>query len=44
MLRKKSLDISAAGLTVRGGARGGPFIEYDVVWIEETGGGGWRAR
>ena len=27
MLRKKSLDISAAGLMVRGGASGGPFIE-----------------
>ena len=27
MLRKKSFDISAAGLMVRGGARGGPFIE-----------------
>ena len=25
MLRKKSLDISPAGLIVRGGARGGPF-------------------
>ena len=27
MLRKKSLDISAAGLMVRGGASGGPFME-----------------
>ena len=27
MLWKKSLDISAAGLMVRGGASGGPFIE-----------------
>ena len=27
MLRKKSLDISPAGLMVRGGARGGPFME-----------------
>ena len=27
MLRKKSLDISAAGLMVRGGATGGPFME-----------------
>lgn len=27
ILRKKSLDISLAGLMVRGGARGGPFIE-----------------
>ena len=27
MLRKKSLDISAAGLIVRGGASGGPFME-----------------
>ena len=27
ILRKKSFDISAAGLIVRGGARGGPFIE-----------------
>ena len=27
MLRKKSFDISAAGLMVRGGAIGGPFIE-----------------
>lgn len=27
MLRKKSLDISAAGLTMRGGASGGPFME-----------------
>ena len=44
MLRKKSFDISPAGLMVRGGARGGPFIEYDVLWTDETGGGGWRAR
>ena len=28
MLRKKSLDISAAGLMVLGGARGGPWREY----------------
>lgn len=27
MLRKKSLDISAAGLTMRGGASGGPLME-----------------
>ena len=27
MLRKKSLDISPAGLMVRGGAIGGPFME-----------------
>ena len=27
MFRKKSLDISPAGFMVRGGARGGPFIE-----------------
>lgn len=27
MLRKKSLDISAAGLIIRGGASGGPLIE-----------------
>ena len=27
MLRKKSFDISAAGLMVRGGASGGPVME-----------------
>ena len=27
ILRKKSFDISPAGLMVRGGASGGPFIE-----------------
>ena len=29
MLRKKSLDISPAGLMVRAGASGGPFMEYE---------------
>ena len=28
ILRKKSLDISEAGLMVRAGARGGPAMEY----------------
>ena len=28
ILRKKSLDISDAGLIVRGGAKGGPPMEY----------------
>lgn len=43
MFRKKSLDISEAGLMVRGGASGGPFIEYEVPVIV-AGGGGCRAR
>ena len=41
MLRKKSLDISEAGLMVRGGARGGPAIEYVGL---EVGGGGCRVK
>ena len=46
MLRKKSLDISDAGLTVRGGARGGPAIEYweSGIVVVGDGGGGWRVR
>ena len=44
MLRKKSLDISAAGLMVLGGARGGPCREYEEVCGVATGGGGCRAR
>ena len=39
MLRKKSFDISPAGLIVRGGASGGPFIEYVAWWSVEGGGG-----
>ena len=41
MLRKKSLDISAAGLIVRAGAMGGPEMEYEGVAV---GGGGCRLR
>lgn len=44
ILRKKSLDISAAGLMVLGGARGGPWREYDEPCDAATGGGGWRVR
>ena len=40
MFRKKSFDISAAGLMVFGGARGGPWREYDGVCDAATGGGG----
>jgi hypothetical protein len=43
MLRKKSFDISAAGFIVRGGASGGPFMEY-VALPSVEGGGGCRAR
>ena len=43
MLRKKSLDISEAGLMVRGGARGGPPREYCDAGLGE-GGGGCRVR
>ena len=43
MLRKKSLDISAAGLIVRAGASGGPLREYWGVGSGE-GGGGCRIR
>ena len=43
MLRKKSLDISAAGRMVRGGASGGPFMEYVALGTVE-GGGGCRVR
>lgn len=43
ILRKKSLDISAAGLMVRAGASGGPFREY--VELNRVGGGaGCRTR
>ena len=41
ILRKKSLDISEAGLMVRAGAMGGPEIEYEGV---EVGGGGCRLK
>ena len=44
MLRKKSFDISAAGLIVLGGASGGPWREYTGLCGTATGGGGWRAR
>ena len=43
MLRKKSFDISLAGLIVRGGARGGPVREKSEC-VLSWGGGGWRAR
>ena len=43
MLRKKSFDISPAGLIVRGGAKGGPVRENPEVWLG-GGGGGCRAR
>ena len=41
MLRKKSLDISEAGLIVRAGAMGGPEMEYKGF---EVGGGGCRLK
>ena len=41
MLRKKSLDISEAGLIVRAGAMGGPEMEYEGF---EVGGGGCRLK
>lgn len=44
MLRKKSFDISAAGLMVLGGARGGPWREYEGLFDAATSGGGWRTR
>ena len=44
MLRKKSFDISEAGLIVRGGERGGPPREYWEVVTVNDGGGGCRAR
>lgn len=43
ILRKKSLDISAAGRIVLGGAKGGPCKEY-VELLIVCEGGGWRAR
>lgn len=43
MLRKKSLDISPAGLMVRAGASGGPVKEYVRDVVVGFGGGGWRA-
>lgn len=46
MLRKKSLDMLETGFMVRGGARGGPEIEYvEALWLRTgEGGGGWRER
>ena len=43
ILRKKSFDISEAGLMVRAGAKGGPVSEYDGDMEAGFGGGGCRA-
>ena len=43
MFRKKSFDISDAGLIVRAGAKGGPVREYEWDIVAGFGGGGCRA-
>ena len=44
ILRRKSCDISVAGLITRGGAIGGPESISLGVWRDGDDGGGCRAR